>query len=443
MVARVKRRLQLWMDMLVCFACNAMSVLLGFLIYDFSIKQLLVLTSINAIQTIVLLCSFETYSLIGKEWKERVVCIFLSTFFSLLLSLIENGILIKSIQVLQIQLMSFALTLLSMGLANCFFYRKEKKGCWPKQHLLVIISSKTDRARLERFERAALFEYDVCYEVIDSNPEVLSEKYLDELVNKCDVLCVFDNTEQTSYERILKKAVSLHKEIYSVPQTFGINCSRGRFVRFDDVMTLYIDKYDLDRMECFFKRAFDLLFASFCIVVFALPMIVIAVAIKLTSAGPILYKQQRLTIHKRKFDIYKFRTMVLNAEEKSGPVFARKHDPRITTVGRFLRTYRLDELPQLFNVIKGDMSIVGPRPERPFFAERFEKEIDNYHDRFAVKAGLTSLSHVYGKYSTCIFDRTCCDLLYIKNYSFLLDLKIILLTTKTLLLKDSAEGVEE
>ena len=132
--------------------------------------------------------------------------------------------------------------------------------------------------------------------------------------------------------------------------------------------------------------------------------------------------------------------MVPDAEKLSGPKFAEKDDPRITRVGKFLRACRMDELPQLLNVLKGEMSLVGPRPERPFFVEQFSKEVENYDDRFRVKAGLTSLSHVYGKYTTCIQDRTYYDLYYIVNYSLFLDFKILLLTTKTIFLKSAAEG---
>ena len=170
---------------------------------------------------------------------------------------------------------------------------------------------------------------------------------------------------------------------------------------------------------------------------------VIAAAIKVTSPGPLIYKQTRYTRGKREFEIYKFRTMVPNAEQLSGPKFAEKNDPRITKVGKILRAMRLDELPQIINILKGDMSIVGPRPERPVFVEQFENEIERYDDRFKVKAGLTSLSHVYGRYSTYIHDRTYYDLYYITHYSPLLDLKIILLTTKIIFLKSSAEGEDD
>ena len=135
--------------------------------------------------------------------------------------------------------------------------------------------------------------------------------------------------------------------------------------------------------------------------------------------------------------------MIPDAEKLTGPKFAEKDDPRITKVGKLLRACRLDELPQLLNILKGDMSVVGPRPERPVFVEEFEKEIDDYDYRFAVKAGLTSLSHVYGRYSTYIHDRTYYDLFYITNYSFFLDLRIILLTSKTMFMKSAAEGEDD
>jgi lipopolysaccharide/colanic/teichoic acid biosynthesis glycosyltransferase len=135
--------------------------------------------------------------------------------------------------------------------------------------------------------------------------------------------------------------------------------------------------------------------------------------------------------------------MIPDAEKLSGPKFAEKDDPRITGIGKILRACRLDELPQILNILKGDMSVVGPRPERPMFVEQFEQEIENYDYRFEVKAGLTSLSHVYGRYSTYIHDRTYYDLFYIMHYSLLLDIKIILLTAKTMFMKSAAEGEDD
>jgi len=185
----------------------------------------------------------------------------------------------------------------------------------------------------------------------------------------------------------------------------------------------------------------DIVISFVGLAIASIPMCIIALLIKITSPGPVFYKQLRLTKDKKEFYIYKFRSMVQDAEKKTGPALATKDDPRITTVGRWLRKLRLDELPQLINILKGDMSVVGPRPERPFFVEQYEKEIPNYSKRFTMQAGLTALSHVYGRYSTDIIDRTHYDLLYVQNYSLMLDIRIILLTSRTMFLSDAAEGV--
>jgi lipopolysaccharide/colanic/teichoic acid biosynthesis glycosyltransferase len=159
----------------------------------------------------------------------------------------------------------------------------------------------------------------------------------------------------------------------------------------------------------------------------------VALAIKLKSPGPALYTQQRVGKNQKTFTLYKFRTMVENAETATGPVLAQDGDDRITGVGRFLRKYRLDELPQVFNVLKGDMSFVGPRPERPFFVKRFNKSIPGYSERFKVKPGVTGLAQVNGSYATTPGNKLKYDLIYIYNQSIFLDLKIFLSTIKVVL----------
>ncbi len=163
--------------------------------------------------------------------------------------------------------------------------------------------------------------------------------------------------------------------------------------------------------------------------------------IKCTDGGPIFYKQDRLTVDGKRFSIYKFRTMVVNAEQMSGPVLASDRDPRILPIGRFLRATRLDELPQILNILKGEMSLVGPRPERPELAAEIEKKIPEFSYRLKVKAGLTGYAQVYGKYNTTAYDKLKLDLMYIRKYSLLLDLKLIIMTPKIMLLKESTEGI--
>ena len=162
-------------------------------------------------------------------------------------------------------------------------------------------------------------------------------------------------------------------------------------------------------------------------------MIIPAIAIKLCDGGPVFFKQKRLTIDGKAFDVYKFRSMVVNAEKAGVPMLASENDPRITPVGRFLRKTRLDELPQLLNILKGDMSVVGPRPERPELTEEYKKDMPEFEFRLKVKAGLTGYAQVIGVYDTTPYDKLKMDLMYIENYSMRMDLQIILMTLKTML----------
>lgn len=184
------------------------------------------------------------------------------------------------------------------------------------------------------------------------------------------------------------------------------------------------------------KRAMDILLSLFIIILILPLLIVIAFLIKISSKGEIIYQQDRVTKEGHIFKIYKFRTMYIDAEYKTGPIFAEENDQRSTTIGNFLRKISFDELPQLFNVIKGEMSLVGPRPERPYYVEKFQSEINEYHRRHQFKTGMTGLAQIKGlRGKTSIEERLKYDLKYIENYSLLLDLKIIYLTI-LIVLKD-------
>ena len=178
-------------------------------------------------------------------------------------------------------------------------------------------------------------------------------------------------------------------------------------------------------------------------IIILLPLMALtAVAIKADSKGPVIYSQERVGQYGKTFKVYKFRSMKQDAEAQSGPVLAKEGDSRITKVGRFIRATRIDELPQLFNVLKGEMSIVGPRPERPFFVEQFIKEKPEYAYRHNVKPGITGLAQIAGKYNTTAYDKLIYDLIYIQEVSIKTDLIIMLQTLKVLITKESTEGVK-
>ena len=195
------------------------------------------------------------------------------------------------------------------------------------------------------------------------------------------------------------------------------------------IPTLSVKTLPLTGFNAFLKRVFDIIFSLVIIIVFSIPYLIIAALIKITSKGPVFFKQERITENGKKFIMYKFRTMVPDAEEGTGPVWTKKNDARITPLGNLLRKTSLDEMPQFFNVLRGDMSVVGPRPERPYFVERFKSEVPKYDYRHKVKCGITGWSQVNKlRGNVSIEERTKADIYYIENWSFFLDIKIILRT---------------
>ena len=190
------------------------------------------------------------------------------------------------------------------------------------------------------------------------------------------------------------------------------------------------------------KRILDIAVAVIALIILSPVMLITAVMIKLDSKGPVLYSQERVGLYGKTFFVHKFRSMKQDAEAKCGPVLAAEGDTRITKFGRLMRATRLDELPQLFNVLKGEMSIVGPRPERPFFVKQFIAQKPEYDYRHNVKPGITGLAQIAGKYNTSAYDKLIYDLLYIQDFSVKTDLMIMLQTFKVLLTKSSTEGVQ-
>lgn len=190
------------------------------------------------------------------------------------------------------------------------------------------------------------------------------------------------------------------------------------------------------------KRIMDIVISGMGLVVLSPLFLLIALCVKLYDHGPVFYTQDRLTVGGREFKIYKFRSMCVDSE-KNGARLATKNDSRITPVGKVLRNLHLDELPQLINVFMGDMSLVGPRPERDAIMKEYEKEIPEFYYRLKVKAGLTGYAQVYGKYNTTPYDKLKLDLFYIENYSLLLDIKLIFMTVKIFFQKEVSEGVDD
>ncbi|HYU24790.1 MAG TPA: exopolysaccharide biosynthesis polyprenyl glycosylphosphotransferase, partial [Thermoanaerobaculia bacterium] len=230
-------------------------------------------------------------------------------------------------------------------------------------------------------------------------------------------------------EEILKRIGPSMVDIKVIPDIYKFISLRGGIEDFDGMPVISLLDTPLGGWNDVVKRVVDILLATALITLIAPLLLLIGAAIKLTSRGPVFYRQERMSLDGRTFLVWKFRTMSVDAEAESGAVWASPVDPRRTRVGRWLRQTSLDELPQLFNVLRGEMSLVGPRPERPIFIDQFRQKIPKYMLRHKVRAGMTGWAQVHGlRGNTSVEQRIRYDLYYIENWSLLLDFKILLLT---------------
>ena len=252
---------------------------------------------------------------------------------------------------------------------------------------------------------------------------IIKEKGIDQII------IALPAGEHNITVEILKDIGDDMVDIKVVPDLYEFMSLRGGVEEFDGLPIISLQDTPLYGWNIVIKRATDVIVSIIALIIILPLMVLIAALIKLASPGPVFYKQERMGIGGDTFQMLKFRTMRTDAEKATGPVWARKDDPRSTKLGSFLRKTSLDELPQFINVFKGDMSIVGPRPERPVFIEDFRKKIPKYMLRHKMKAGITGWAQVNGwRGNTSLERRIECDLFYIENWSLLLDIKIMWLT---------------
>ncbi len=309
---------------------------------------------------------------------------------------------------------------------------------YPPRRLIILYGSHQAANLVLKMSRR-VDKYMIC-ESISINEDTGKIK---ELILKYEGVIICDIPAELRND-FLKFCYQNSVRAYIAPKISDIIVRGADDIRLFDTPLLLSRNYGLDFEQRLLKRCFDILFSLVTLILLSPFMAAAAAAVKLYDGGPVLYKQKRLTENGREFDIYKFRSMVVDAEAKGGAQLATEDDPRITPVGRFLRKIRMDELPQLLNILKGDMSVVGPRPERPELSELYKKEMPEFEFRLKVKAGLTGYAQVTGVYDTMPYDKLKMDLMYIEKYSFRMDLQIILMTIKTMLFppKTNAESGE-
>ena len=270
---------------------------------------------------------------------------------------------------------------------------------------------------------------------IDGAVEVLGRlEDLGPILERGEISEVFVALDLNNYGKILETIKVANRYVVNIrliPDLFQLLTLKANIQDLDGFPVISIDDVALKGGKSLVKRAVDIFVSSLGLIILSPVFLVVAILVKLTSRGPVFYRQERMGLDGRCFSMVKFRTMVCDAEEESGPVMSRRGDPRMTRVGRFLRKLSLDELPQFINVFKGEMSLIGPRPERPEFVRAFADRIPNYMLRHKVKCGITGWAQVHGlRQETPIDKRIEYDFYYIQNWSLGLDLKIIWMTLR-------------
>ena len=305
---------------------------------------------------------------------------------------------------------------------------------YPPRQMIVVYGEYSPKDLIAKINKRE-DKYNICASInINAGIERIKEEILNyEAVVICDVP---SQTRNIFLKHCFKHSI----RTYVTPKISDIMIRGGDAIHLFDTPLILSRNHGLSIEQTFLKRVMDIVLSLIALIILSPFMLVSALIIKCYDRGPVFYSQDRLTIDGKVFRILKFRSMRVESEVH-GAQLAKKDDDRITPFGRFLRAIHFDEIPQIINILKGDMSFVGPRPERPEIAEEYEASIPEFDFRLKVKAGLTGYAQVYGKYNTTPYDKLKLDMSYIMNYSFWLDIKIIVMTFKIIFKKENAEGV--
>ena len=382
---------------------------------------------------------FDLYTRIERKDIHRLIytaglAVGLLTLILVVLSFWVRGFALpRSVILLGAVIQAFLMCLLR---AFVWYVRLQKGG---KKRVLLVGKRLADAMRVaEKFLRHSPGWFH-----LETFVPVHEKRDLVSRMKEADVILLSHDLTKEEKGEVLSYASKYQKEALIVPDLYELFIAGAESQQVDDMLVFSVLPPTLSKGQRLMKRAMDVALASVMLIMASPVMLLLAVLIPLTSHGPAIYRQERLGRNGKPFMLYKFRSMVQDAEKKTGPVLATEDDPRITPLGRWMRATRLDELPQLFNVLKGDMSLVGPRPERAFFVEQFKEELPEYTYRMMVKPGVTGLAQLMAKYTTAAQDKLRYDLMYVRNYSIVLDIKILLQTMLVVLRREQAAGVSE
>ena len=311
------------------------------------------------------------------------------------------------------------------------------RGLFPPLDVLLVYDGRTKDLFVSKVKtRRHQFSITMSMKSTEELAQIYQEIDRHDAVMMWDVPTVVRN-------KIFKYCYERSVEIYVMPKIMDIILRGSQTIHFFDTPLLLTKSSPMEAEQIVLKRAFDIIFSLFLLVLLSPFMLLTALLIKCYDGGSVLYKQIRCTQGGKEFCMYKFRSMIVEAERDGVARLATKNDDRITPVGRVIRKIRVDELPQLFNVLSGAMSFVGPRPERPELIQKYTEAMPEFTYRTKVKAGLTGYAQIYGKYNSLPYDKLKLDLYYIENFSIWLDLKLIIQTLKILFTLESTEGIAD
>lgn len=398
----------------------------------------------NGIYSVILLFFSITYGGMRLGYLKNSEIIFSQIFATLMADVLiyaELCMMARSIFPTEMFLFMVLLQILAVILYVSIANRIYRKA-FPPRELLLVHGDRPIEDICNKFE-SRKDKYKIkLYEHISIGADKICRDILQNYHNGTITAVVIWDIDDKDRNILLKFCYAHSIRVYVMPKISDVILVGAEELHIFDTPILLSREYSLSMEQRFIKRTIDIIGAVILLLITSPLMLLTALAVKLYDRGPVLYKQIRCTIDQKQFYIMKFRSMRIDAEKDGVARLAQKNDNRITPVGRFIRKCRLDELPQLFNILKGDMSFIGPRPERPEIIAQYVKIIPEFVFRMKVKAGLAGFAQVYGKYNTSPYDKLKLDLTYIENYSVWLDLKLMFLTLKVLFMPDSTEGVE-
>ncbi len=397
-----------------------------------------------ALYTIVLLFLSTTYGAMRLGYQKNAEIVFsqvLSTLLANVIIYLQLSLMARQLFVMDIFVLmmveQIVLVIVYVNVANRIY-----RHIFPPRKLFLIHGDRPIedlcakfQSRRDKYVIARAISVREGYETICREIALAYEK------DECSGVVLGDiSVEERS--PLLKFCYGRSIRVYLMPKITDVILMGAEELHVFDSPMLLTREYSLTMEQRFTKRLMDIV-CSLILLVLASPiMLITAAVIKLYDGGPVLYKQVRCTLNQREFYIMKFRSMRTDAEKDGVARLAQKNDSRITPIGKFIRKCRIDELPQLINILRGDMSFIGPRPERPEIIAQYLEIMPEFAYRMKVKAGLAGFAQVYGKYNTTPYDKLKLDLTYIENYTVWLDLKLMMLTLKILFWPDSTEGVE-